>query len=362
MYKRLLVLAFLSSIFILSLAAAAAAVTTDTLAGTIITAEGTDNFVDYDDIAGNAKARVYGPTLEATVLSIYGLSGPLAPADQPGSPSNATYYTYRIYNEGNTTDAYSLSSAIAYAGISGDAWSVKFIQDNGQDGGRGSEDTIEVTSLTITEDSDKWFFVRVIPSANAGSGAGGTVTITAETSGTQFGQYTGGNGNTYGGPRFVNDVTTTLLSTATMVLTRTTTVGVDGSYTQSSDLHYPIPGAAVIITMTYSNEGGASAESCIIIDRVPLGHQGGVVNGVLVGNAAGWTVSYTTEAAITSAQRGYGDTTGWVMLGTVEGGSPGWVKNSSPAFPLTATYIKWEKASIDQNEDTKKLTWGYIIR
>jgi hypothetical protein len=351
-----------------------------TASGVVITAEGYENYVDYTDIAGNAKATVYGPTLEATVLAIYGLNkaGPGAPVNQTTDPSVAVYYAYSITNAGNTTDSYALSSSIRYTGSYGAAWTVLFYLDADNN---GVPDGGAISSISLAEDAATYFLLKVVPSATAGAVASGTVTITAETSGSPSGEYTGANGNIYGGPGFVNDETTTEVQAPTLVMTRTATADSPNDYRQTGDTvnWIPVPGSVVTITMTYSNEGTATAESSIIIDKVPAGHYAGHVNcppgggniihmilsALVQGTATGWTVSYTSEATLSSGQKLYGNTTGWVQLGTIESAANYWLSfpQSGPTdLSFEATYIKWEKATIEATEDGQTLTWGYIIR
>jgi hypothetical protein len=355
MVKRILFSIIFLSICVIIFGGVAAA---DTIFGTVITSEGYDNYVDYNDIAGNPKATVYGQTLEATVLAIYGLAGPGIPSDLTTDPSVAVYYSYTITNMGNTTDVYSLSVGTINYGGSGNGvgyWTVAIV---------GVSDDTPVGSLKIAEDGSASFRVKVTPHSDAQDGWTATVPVTALTLGTFAGPYVGANGTSYGGPASVSDSTITKVRSGVMTLTRVATVDANPSYSQTSNVHIPIPGSMVTIIMTYSNEGTASAESCIIIDKVPSGHQAGGVNvyDTPYGTATGWKVSYTTEATLSDAQRTY-EATGWVMLGTITGESDKWFYILYPPYlPLTATYIKWEKASMPTDDDTMTLTWGYIIR
>jgi uncharacterized repeat protein (TIGR01451 family) len=374
MIKRLFILAIFVMVGGLLLGGVAVAAD-ETTAGTIITAEGSENYIDYEDIAGNPKATIYGPTLEAIVQSIYGLNTDIGtPADQSTDPTISVFYVYRVYNQGNTSDAYSLSSFVNYSAGAGSAWTIQFIQDDNQDGVHQGGEVTVITSLTIAEEGDNYFFLEVQPPADAGSGSTATILVTAETSATPVGAYTGANGDSYGGPAYENDVTITNVEAPTLSLTRVATVDAPTGFSQQSDEHYHVPGGIVTITMTYSNTGASTAESVIIIDKVPTGHQAGHINATTSevanmdveaskGNATGWTVSYTiTTEALTAAQRGYGNTAVWVLLGTIEADSDFWTKDTGTALPLTASYIKWEKPAIQTDDDNETLTWGYIIR
>lgn len=378
MGKKLLILAVFSALCILVLGASAHAA--GTASGVIITAESSENYVEYTDLAGNLKAPVYGPTLRVTVLSIYGLAktGPGTPDDQTTDPSVEVYYVYEITNSGNTTDSYALRESITYTGGNhGAEWTVQFYLDANTD---GVPDGGPIDSITLSEDAPMHFLLKVLPSATAESGSRGTVTVTAETAAGPAGEYTGANGDVYGGPAFVNDATNTDIQAPTVAFTRVATIDApsgSSGYTQGSAVN-PVPGSVVTITMTYSNEGTASSESNIIIDRVPAGHTIGHINCTGGGNlpnvaitppagtAIGWMLSYTTEATISSGRRAYGNTDGWVSLGEITN-STGWVSymaigTASTQITFEGTYLKWEKDTIASAEAGQTLTWGYIIR
>lgn len=369
MNKRLLFLVIVSSMLLLVCSGGAFAA--GVVSGTVVTAEGSQNYVDYTDIAGNTKATVYGPTLEATVMAIYGFAGIGAPVDGVRDPNVEIYYSYTITNNGNTTDVYSLSKSLAYSGIYGSGWTTAFYLDANNDGAPDGGVGATISSITLAEEQQTYFLLRVVPAADAGSGSSLTVTVTAETASRPAGLYTGADGNPYGGVALANDAVTTLVQAPTMLFTRVATVDAPNGFNQNSDDHYPVPGSVVTITMTYTNEGSGSAESCIILDRVPTGHQGGHVNAASLaeiaavtagqGTATGWVVFYTTEAGSTPSNPNYGDAGGWLILGTIESDANYWTKDTTPALPLTATFIKWEKAKVEPNE-SETLTWGYIIR
>jgi len=364
-----------------------AAFTYGTKGAVVITALGSDNYVDYSGISGDPKEKVYSATQYVTVLNIYGLNGGEhgnvdTKATDPGNP---VYYSYALTNYGNTGDSYALNATITYAGTGkhGGAWQFEFYLDANDD---KIPDGSAIGSITLNEESATHFLLKVTPSTTAESGARGTVTITAETSSSPSGEYMGANGNTYGGPGFVNDVSNTDILAPIITMTRTATIDSPADYIQPTGstgaYHIPIPGSVVTITMTYSNVGTATSENNIIIDRVPPGHQAGHVNytgrsgsflqnvyvSVPAGTAEGWTVSITTEATLSSAQRQYRNTTGWVQLGTILSSGDFWYSThgygyGDTSLTLETTYIKWEKATIEVGvEDGSTLTWGYIIR
>jgi len=369
MSKKILIFIISAAVGVLLFSGSAKAVGTS--AGQIITAEGSENFIDYSDIAGNPKATVYGPTFETEVKSIYGFAF-VDPVDDDKTtdPNVVVYYQYDLTNSGNTSDSYSLSYHVDYTGDYGSDWEIVFYLDADDneipDGG-------PITSIDLAEDGVTHFLLAVTPEATAGSGALATVIVTAETSSDPAGQYTGANGNSYGGLALANDVTQTDVSAPTMTISRVSTSDAPSQYNQTNDVHNPIPGSVVTITMTYSNEGTSTAESAIIIDKVPSGHQAGHVDATSTdvanvtitaanGTALGWEVYYTTEASLASGRRAFANKDGWVLLGTLEVSDPHWDKDSTPALPLTATFIKWEKPEVGPEDDGKTITWGYIVR
>ena len=371
-------------------AAAQPATPADIPAGTIITSEGYENYLNYKDAAFNPKATIYGTTIEATVLPIYGLSGPGTPDDQYTEPSAAVYYVYQIFNEGNETDTYSLSTSSAtYNGVYGDDWTFEIIRDDNNNGD-WEDDTDTVTDeVTLTEDGSAYFFLKVTPSSNAQDASWGEVTVTATTSATPAGEYTGANANTYGGPSYVQDTARTNINAPIMVMTRVATVdapisGSPGYYLGGS--HDPVPGAVITYTITYTNEGNADASSVIIKEKIPVfgtteaGHVNltarmgsGDIDNVSISAPQStatttegyWFVYYSTfESPSPTGYDGSGASHGnWVLLGSIDSNiTDFWYADSSPALPRTTTrWIKWEVATVEA-EDSATLTWGVIIR
>ena len=355
---------------------------TDVPAGTIITAEGYDVYINYKDTALNPKAPIYGTTLEATVLPIYGLSGPGTPADQYTEPSVGVYYQYLIYNEGNDSDVIKLNLGTAsYNGSYGDAWTFEIIRDDDQNGIADDTDTV-TDEVLLSEDGNAYFFVKVTPSANAGDGSSGTVQVTASSESTPAGEYIGANANIYGGPQYVTDESTTYLNAPVMTFTKTATVDAPGTYISGGD-HDAVPGAVITYTNTYSNEGNADASSLLIKEEIPIfgtteAAHVNITDTIGAGNidnvtisapqstaytytSAKWTAYYSTfESPSPSDYSGAGATHGdWVLLGILAGNG---VFYHDPTLPRTTTrWIKFENTTVEAGE-YGTLTWGVVIR
>ena len=185
------------------------------------------------------------------------------------------------------------------------------------------------------------------------------------------GEYTGANAILYGGTWETYDLVMAQVSAPVLNLTRTSTLDAPAAY--SGERHDAVPGAVVTFTITISNEGGASAEAVILIDKVPdntkLAHVNATGNTTNVtieaaqGNFYGWTVYYTTEASPLTTY----EAPGWTLIGTTAAGGDGEFPGDGHTYLNTspeadAVWIKWEKQYVDPADDGKTLTWGVTIR
>lgn len=354
----------------------------DTLTATVITAAQTFETLAYLDLNGTRMTTVEPASGNdnQTVGSEYGLSGPGSPADNTVTPGDVVYHYYAVTNEGNANDTYTLRHIYSqYAGASG--WVVEAWESGSRivtlEAGTSTSE-----ARSVAEDADKTFYYKVIvPSSvsQAPNGSYVTVVTTVETSSTPKGQYTGGNALTYGGASSVTDPVTDTVAAPILTLTRTSTVDsptAAAGYTGT--IHDAVPGAVITFTLTYSNTGNASAESVILVDKVPtntkLAHANTTGTGSNVnitaaqGNATGWTIKYSTLA---SPSKVYGNTADWSggsggSIGTLTAGTEefpgGNATYATGDAPYGATWIKWEKASLPSTDDDKSLTWGATIR
>lgn len=337
----------------------------DTLAGTTITAPSSECTMDYTDTVGNPQTQVKPASdINVTVAAEYGFSGIGQPTDQGSKANVPVYYSYVVTNEGNVSDTYNLTITNTTYGNGASGWTVQIVSN---------ETDAVISSLVLGEDADGKFRVKITPSIGALNNQYVDVTVKAATSSTPVGQYSGGNGLTYGGSAEISDVARTTVSGPTMTLTRTSTVDAPSTYT--GNIHDAVPGAVITYTYNYSNAGGASSEGNVIVDKVSTYVEGCHVNatGSTVSNvtitaaqssAVGWII-YTSEA--TSPSRAYGNTTGWTLIGSIEGNSDyatvaSGAGNFIRGISKSTKFIKFEKYRIDPAEDNKTITWGVTIR
>jgi len=352
----------------------------DTTSGTVITAEGYENTIDFEDTTGHSFNTVYANTIEVTVLPVYGFS--MALLDDKTLYINQTVSNdSSVTIEGNDTDQITITFEAAFVNANAD-WTV-LIKERATNNVIGTL-TTGATSVTtvesLTEDADFGFYHEVTAPGSSGT-AGAYVIITTEAStvNTPVGEYTGANGLTYGGLGFTSEATRYDLLTPLMQLTRVSTVDAPRIYdTLTGATHYDaVPGAIITYTLNYLNAGNSSAESVVIVNKVPsqegifqthLAHfnvSGETTNVTLEagqGTATGWQVFYSTQD---NPDRTY-DAAGWTSIGTINNAT-------SDYFPASETYyvgvdaqagakwVKWQKASVPSAESAA-LTFGVTIR
>jgi uncharacterized repeat protein (TIGR01451 family) len=353
--KKAIIFAF--AVIILFAPVVAFADMLDTVAGTPITAEGINNFMRYTDAGGAPKDVVSSESITTVVMPMYGFGGLNSPADQVTTPGIYKSYTYTITNEGNKADRYNLSTNIAYVNGAGN-WTVLISDESGA----------TINSVDVSEDGSQNVIVTVVPSTLSTSGQSpngsyALVSLEAQTPSTPVGVYLGANGDTYGGTSDATDSTVTSIETSVMAISRTALVDSPTNY--SGGRHDAVPGAVITYTILVSNEGGAPANSVIIIDKVPtsteaahIGASSGAQNGLPnvsvtaalpTDIANGWTAYYSTSSN-PSTQYGVNNGTDWITvaepkrLDTVSG----------------VTYVKWEKTGVTDVGTT--FNWGVTIR
>jgi len=353
----------------------------DTITGTVINAKGTSFLLHSQIYSSQLTTRDAGSNLTNTVTSEFGYSGPTHPADLNVSPGDIVYNTVTVTHEGNANDSAFIAKSWyqQYGGAAG--WIVE----------RWANDVFKCTleanvatqeALTsFDEDTHMYTQYKVFVSSEVSGAPNGsyiTILSTFETTSTPVGSspwtwpYTGGNYLTYGGWASSTESVADQVSAPVLTLTRTSTV--DAPIVYSGGRHDAVPGSVITFTMTYGNIGGASAESVILVDRIPdntkLAHVNntGPTTNVTIeaaqGDATGWSVYYST---VSSPDKSYGVYTNWTLIGTIES-----TANQFPSDTTTytsggggaynATWIKWEKLYVDQAEDDKILTWGATIR
>jgi uncharacterized repeat protein (TIGR01451 family) len=354
----------------------------DTPYQTAITALSTQETLSCKDLSGSQMSTVEPSSGDETHVASpeYGYSGPGSPSDLSVSPGDIVYHYYRVTNEGNANDPNykGIFYYDHYAGASG--WTVELWLGGAFNTTLEAGATSEVTG-TFNDNSDSAFDYKVMVSSEASGAPNGSYIIivsTVETTSTPTTKYQGANNYYYSGWASAMDSVTDQVSAPILTLTRTSTVDAPAVYT--GDHHDAVPGAVITFTMNYSNDGGASAESVVLVDRIPantkLAHvntTGSTTNVNITaasGNATGWTVYY--NAVDDSPNKTYGNYTNWVLIGSLEAGTEdfpgGGTTYVSVDAPYNAKWIKWEKqvngvkGYIDSAEDNKTLTWGATIR
>jgi uncharacterized repeat protein (TIGR01451 family) len=360
--KKVLLLGIVAVLFLIP--SVAFAYSGDTATGTTITATGTENTLTYTDTGGTLQPTEEATNLDTTVVSMYGFADLGAPADQSTTAGVAVTYDYVITNEGNASDTYGITFEVSYGG-SASNWTFAIQKES-------DDSTIESTegdvglSDAVGEDAEFGFYLTVLPSTSQSEspdGGSATVTVTVTTDSTPVGDYTGANGNEYGGTDADNDATITTISAGEMTLSRVATVDAPTEYitNRGGNLghHDAVPGAVITYTLTVSNEGSNDAENVIIVDKVPtntkgihvgagVGDQGDVVNVDVTAadpTFGGWTASYSTSA---TPNKHYGDTGDWTAV------------PAGLTIESTATFVKWERSSITPGTNGT-LTWGVAI-
>jgi uncharacterized repeat protein (TIGR01451 family) len=345
----------------------------DNPSGETISILATQETLDYIDANSNASSTQPADNLSYVVSPEYGFSGIGDVTDQIVVLGElVTHEDWGITNEGNTDDTYQVT--FLYSTTEASNWTVEVWENN-----NGSlvttlvPETPYVANPPVLDNSDKFYNMRVeVPDneQDAPNNSSILIIVTAETSNSPYGEYPGGNAYTYAGKNISSDEVSDSLSAPILTLTRVTTIDAPKVY---SGTHYdPVPGAIITFTMTYSNEGSATAESVVLIDKIPdnthMAHvntNGNTTNVTIeaaAGDATGWTAFYSTLA---SPDKTYGNTGDWTLIGTLSAGNeefPGsdttWTSGEAT---WEATFIKWEKSSIPTTEDTAKLTWGVTI-
>lgn len=176
----------------------------DTEAGTIINVAGSLQY-NY-----TTTYHTTLPSTQLTVSTIHGIKWFQLPSDSEAGPGQPVYYTFGISNEGNTSEVVSLQIfSYSYSGDYGSAWQMRFVRDDNQNGIHEASESTEITTLTLSEDEDAFFFLEIVPSTDAGYNSQLTVTIEAQISNSDGTAYAGDNGFTYGGDDVLYHTVTT---------------------------------------------------------------------------------------------------------------------------------------------------------
>jgi uncharacterized repeat protein (TIGR01451 family) len=374
----------------------------DTASGEVITAYATAETLNYTDISGNPKTQVNpeGGDITVTVMPTYGFSYGANRTPRVGSDDGFGYigqtrYMYLgITNEGDTSDTYILTFEAVYTGAGAGTWNCE-IRRTADDSLIGT--LIQFTNpstyetVNVAEDATYFFYIKVTyPATGANLGDYLRTNVGLKTNSTPVGSYTGANGLTYGGIGSLGPAPIDWkMAIPVLTLTRTATTDVCTIPGYAGSVYAALPGSIITYRLVYSNTGNVSAESVILVDKIPpntnLAHFNKTANtdyvNITMGqsnNTGGWTIWYSTQA---SPQKEYGNSTGWTMIGTLESvvfptppsnyfpGPPTHTTTATyslaqptPDPQASATWVKWERQYVDRNDTNRSITWGVTIR
>jgi len=338
----------------------------DTAAGVPITAEGFNNFMRYTDAGGAPMTIVSTETIIIAVMPVYGFAGLANAAEgiyRKTNPLVSKTYTYLVSNEGNKADTYTLDvTRVSYHGCVGTGWTILTSNDAfSQSGNSGS----------IGEDATRKVYVTVIPGDQDQAPNGSWVLVTLEvyTVQTPVGVYTGANANTYGGTSEAYSSAITSIEASLMSISRTFEVDAPTEYLAGTPLgtHDAVPGAVITYKITVTNEGGAAANSIVIIDHVPVSteaaHMGCSVAGQDTISTSVVTITVPEPNAATRGWIAYYSTL-TAPATTYEGSATGgWTAVTEPKSLIGISgikWIKWENTGV--TDKATSFTWGVTIR
>jgi len=356
--KKALILGILAALLIVP-TVVFAATTIGIMSGTKITFLGPNCNMNYTDSVLNPKAPVYGTNITAEVTSVYGFEPIVALGDQSVQPGKEQSYLYTLTNNANTSDAFYITDNVVFTNTNGHDWKIRVIVN-----GVTTLVTWDVTSAPcpLSKDGVEIVSVEVTPStweAWSPNGSSVEVTLNITTESNPTGYYFSPNTCTYGGLATSSDATVTLITTSAMKMTRYAVANAPILY--SGGKHDPVPGAVITYVIVTSNEGDSNATNVIIVDKVPtqdvaayhMGYNGlhdNVTIDAGLPTAYGWKGYYSKS---TPPDLNFGVIgSDWITVDALNGAT----------IDSAATYVKWEKVTVEPTEDAKTLTWGIIIK
>ena len=252
----------------------------DTASGEVITAYATQETLNYTDISGNPKDQV-NPVgnITVTVMPTYGFSYGANRTPRVGSDDGFGYigqtrYMYLgITNEGDTSDTYILTFEAVYTGAGAGTWNceVRRTADDSLIGTLTLANPSTYETINVAEDATYFFYIKVIyPATGAILGDYLRTMVGLKTNSTPVGSYTGANGLTYGGIGSLGPAPIDWkMAIPVLTLTRTATTDVCTIPGYAGSVYAAFPGSIISYRMVYSNTGNISAESVILVDKVP---------------------------------------------------------------------------------------------
>jgi hypothetical protein len=366
----------LSVIFLLLISGGAFAVTYeatgnpgDTLAGTPITLESSNNTFNYKN-SGQDRPTVEGGTHRITTGIEMGFSAPQSPDGVyylPATPGSTYTWDIEITNEGNA-DLTTLTTLSAFSNSpSGSGWT----------GELSLEGTNYGTSALVTIEEDTAVHCQLLltpatTETGAPDASTGTINFTlttgygdAGTSGAGGYSYDGLNNLTYGGKGYISATNYGLtIEAPVMTITRTSTVDAPEKFLgDGGGVHASVPGSLWTFTISYTNEGTGNAEEVVIVDKVPdkcAAYKFNVQEGedrvnvtAPVETSTGWVAYYSTND---NPFTNYG-ALGWNYVGPLTG------TDTELEIDSSAKWVKWQRetASMEPGENAT-LQWSVYVK
>ncbi len=242
--------------------------------------------------------------MDTTVARVAGDSL-LVLGDQSLSVGETKYFVYEVYNTGNATDTIFLE--VDSFTLSGGATSWTFTLWGDSLGNPTSTINDTVALRNVAPDALKYCTIAIWANstpANSPDGSFGSfrIKIRAASAGADTtGEYIGDNGLTYGYGQGSADVSRATISAARIALAKAIT-----SVTMYGNPAMPLPGATILYTLTYNNEGSATADSVVVRDTIPtsttfdtaastMTNLGATAGFATDSGATGWTAQVSTS-------------------------------------------------------------------
>ena len=249
--------AYLYGLCAILVAAPLSAAYQNTADGTDIDSLGGDTVLSYD-ISGSTFTESSAVTASTTVVQNGGITLNsatwLTPAVNSLIAGTGASYTFSIVNSGNFTETVTLGTSALAGGFSG-AWT-NLLSSNSEN---ISREGIYNGSLAVTAD------------AGASDGSVGSLTVDFNgTAGTgTYGTYAGSNSYNYGGEQAIAVPLSFIVSAPDISVTKSVVVNAPAAYiANGGGVNDPVPGATLVYTIEYENDGSAAASNVTIVDTI----------------------------------------------------------------------------------------------
>ncbi|MEW6618673.1 MAG: hypothetical protein AB1422_04895 [bacterium] len=222
---------------------------TDT--GTIGIADQAGDIVVTYMVGSVGRTSTTASVLTRVVEQIYGGEWGTLPENGTDTPGAAVDYLYTLENKGNAADTFYLSLNTTGLLV---GWTAEILKDG-----------VATTTITLAEDAEGTFTVRVTISGTAANLETGAVIVTGTTT-DDGGTYTVGNW-IYGGADTLTHRGTTTALAAVVTLTKSMEYATPTGYLGNNRY---VPGGTITYIITCYNAGSYTAGSVTITDKLPL--------------------------------------------------------------------------------------------